>query len=169
MWRLFTIYLDIAFLRAGPQALPSASLLSVLSVLAYFSSTLLSQVLAGSADQAIGLATTVTILLIAMTLLVLRLRGVMVRAPQTLSALAGTGTLLNLLMLPMSLLIAQSEGALAPALTLTVLVVFFWSFALDGHILRHALSVSFTEGVLVATLFFAVGASFNHWLFNTPA
>lgn len=168
MWRLFTIYLDITFLRAGPQALPSASLLTVLSVLAYFSSALLSHILVGSASKAIGLAIAETGLLIAMTLLALRLRVVMVRAPQTISALTGTGTLLNLLMLPMMVVIAQSDGVPAPTPTLIILVVFFWSFALVGHILRHALSLSFTEGVLVATIFFAIGTSLNHWLLDTP-
>lgn len=169
MWRLLTIYRDIIFLRAGPQELPSSSLLTVLSVFAYFSSTMISQLVVGSATQAVGLAVTVTVMLLSLSLLALRVRGVLDRAPQTLSALAGTGTLINLLMLPMTLLIAYSEGAFAPLLTLTILVVFFWSFALDGHILRHALSVSFTEGVLVATIFFAIGASLNHWLFSTPA
>jgi len=155
MSRLLTIWLDICLLRAGPQDLPASRVLLGLTLASYLLiSTLLS--LPGYPGlTALQIAVTDLALLIAFAGSVLYLTGNIARINQTLSALAGAGTLLGLLALPLvqSLYQAQdSEQVSLPVLMLWLLLM-GWNLLVVAHIIRHALSVILPIAVLVAVLY----------------
>ena len=78
------------------------------------------------------------------------------RFVQTLTALAGTGTLLGIVALPLLLQAAQAqaEGGATGILVVgwLLLLLLVWSIAVQAHIFRHALSTGYATGLLLAGL-----------------
>lgn len=152
---LFKLFWDICLLRKGPQDLPASQELLKLCLIAYAGSGLLNLWL-GLGDTGHGTALLLTIvdvgLLMGLCHAVLQLMGLLERYVQTLTALTGTGTLLQLIVMPLGLWyqreLAANGATDMPALLWLLLLV--WSVAITAHILRHALSVSFGAGMLYA-------------------
>lgn len=148
---IFRIF-DILRLRSGPQALPVHWTLAIGLSAAYTVQGLF-------ADRLLGEASSVPRSLIAIAIqffviaMLLHLKNLSTRLPQSLSALAGTGLIFGFLSV---FLISQADPAKnQPELALVWFVVFLWSIAVDAHIYRHALSIKMNLGVLVAVLIFA--------------
>ena len=90
-------------------------------------------------------------------------RGLRVRTPQTLTAMAGTGFLFGLLSLAVLSRIDPANPQ--PNLALFYLALFVWSLLVDGHIYRHALSIKLGGGILIAVLVFAANFILLRMLF----
>jgi predicted signal transduction protein with EAL and GGDEF domain len=149
-------FFEICLLRLRPQDLPeSTPLLGLVLIGHTFSAVLLSTValpfwealLAGLLD---------TLLLAAMTLSVLHLQRLQNRLKQTLTALAGTGTLIGMVAIPLSnwLHMANETNSEAVTPALLLLLLIGWSLTVTGHILRHALSTAFIMGLVLAMVFY---------------
>lgn len=153
MRQLLRLFLEVSVLRRGPQVLPASGLLTALTLATHaFSGALLSATLL-PAPTALAYALAETTLLGAVVYGLLGAVRLRARAPQTLSALAGTGTLVNLAALPVMVGVTPVGGGgdTPGALTaLAVLVLFAWSFAITAHVLRHALAVPIAAGAVAA-------------------
>jgi len=90
-----------------------------------------------------------------LTRIVLTLRQLPQRWPQTVTALFGTSAILTAISLPLA---ATGAGDGEPPLftALASLAVFVWSFAVDAHIWRHALNTTYAAGLAVAVVLFAI-------------
>ncbi|MEN1728756.1 MAG: hypothetical protein AAGJ52_09975 [Pseudomonadota bacterium] len=138
-------------LRLGPQDLPAGRTTLGFTILAYLVIT------AFNLNRGEGHPAPIPVLMLAVLLpmllvwIVLALRNRTARWEQTLSALFGTSALLSIITLPFSL---AAGGEPAPMLALVLLLSFFWSFAVDAHIWRHALEVSFPIALIVTMLLF---------------
>ena len=167
MSRLLTIWLDICLLRAGPQDLPVSQVLLGLTLVSYtLVSTLLS--LPGyPAFTSLQIALTDLVLLVAFAGSVLYLTGNMARFNQTLSALAGAGTLLGLLALPLvqSLYLAEDAEQISIAVLMFWLLLMGWNLLVVAHIIRHALSVILPIAVGIAVLYTMVAMQLITMLF----
>lgn len=140
-------------MRLGPQDLPGTPAAFIMILLFYVmvaSLSIFSGETPGNPGLMLVLYTVLPALLIWM---VLRVSGRLARFSQTAAALYGTGALLSILNLP--LVLATNGEPPAPAILLG-LVVFFWHLAVDGHIWRHALEVSYAAGLAVAVVLFAI-------------
>jgi cytochrome b len=95
---------------------------------------------------------TLVMVLFAWTLLLLTKKSA--RLVQTLTALAGTGTVLGVVGLPLILQAARTQTEDGPAgiLVLGWLLMLVWSIAVQAHIFRHALSTGYGTGLLLAGL-----------------
>jgi len=158
--------LDIMRLRGGPQDLPAqmplARNLAVVLTMAYVAEGFIADSILGEPDTAPRslLAITVQFIMIAA---LLNWRGLAARFLQTIAALAGVGLLFGFLSV---LLISQMEaGQNQPLLALVWITAFGWSLAVDAHIYRHALSITMSQGVLVAVIIFALNLVINQWVF----
>jgi hypothetical protein len=153
MFKLLSCLATLVLLRAGPQDLPAGRPVLLTCMALYIVVTSFSL----SASQASG--NILAVLSIAVTLplllcwIVLKLANRLARWEQTVSALFGTSALLSLLTLPVSLMAGNEP---TPPAALFLLAAFFWSFAVDAHIWRHALTVSFSTGLALAVVLFAV-------------
>jgi hypothetical protein len=144
--------LDMLRLRSGPQELPGGWFLAAGLSFLYIQQGFFADRMVGDSDGgprsllAIGVQFGVIAFL-------LNLRSFQARLPQTLTALAGTGLIFGL----MSLMILSrvEPDRPQPELALLYLILFGWSLAVDAHIYRHALSVKFGLGALLAVLIFA--------------
>ena len=139
-----------------PQDLPSSSTLLVLVLLAH---TLLGVAVAAvnlRFGQAIVAGVTDTALLCGLTAALLIQRKLRERTVQTVTALAGAGTVIGILAYPVSLWLhdAYQTNEQSPVLVTVLLMVLGWSLVVSGHILRHALSVPYYLGLLVSIAFY---------------
>lgn len=143
------LFVAVSLLRRGPQVLPASGLLTALALAAHaLSSTLLSATLL-PAPTALAYALAETALLAGVVYALLGVARVRARAPQTLSALGGAGTLVNLVALPVMAGV-KPDGEPGGLTALAVLALFAWSFAITAHVLRHALAVPIAAGAIAA-------------------
>lgn len=156
------ILIDICLLRAAPQdlrvsrggmlgalaAYAAAGVVGVLDVLAF--------------ENAIVAAVVDTLLLAAVTHLVLQWRRLENRLTQTLTALAGCGALLSLLAWGAAGLVRE---AFQPEWIWAIFLV--WYTLVFGHILRHALSITLAASIAASLLYliFSIGVT---GLFMSP-
>ena len=171
MTKLVQIFWEICLLRAGPQALPTSySLLGLTLVLYSAVAVLVAHAVLASLSMAILAAAVDTTLLMALSRAVLWARMLSNRWPQTLSALAGTGSFFELILWPINLW-QQHLGTVEPTLGLPlilVLSVLVWNVAVMGHVLRHSLSTSLFNGTLLAVVYIYVTISVFRSLFISP-
>lgn len=140
--KLFKLYVDICLLRAGPQDLPTTQSVLALSLLVYTATSIALSVTTQSFGSAVVYGLADTLFLAGLTYALLMLRRLPHRQTQTLTALAGTGTVIGLFALPLVLI-----PNFPPLLLLLITV---WSLTVIGHILRHALNVSLPMGILAS-------------------
>lgn len=153
MLNYFFRLIGIFLLRAGPQDLPARGSVLILTVLAYAVLAAVSITVGPSEQDPLPPVLASIVMTSVLSWLVLRVAGRAARWPQTVTALFGTNLFLRLMSLPLAM---AGESPPAPA-ALLGLAVFFWHFAVHGHIFRHALEVSFSFGVAVAVGLFAAG------------
>lgn len=144
IFRLF----DILRLRSGPQVLPAGWALAVALSVAYIAQGLIVDRMLAEPDSGPRSLLAITVQFFAIAIL-LQLKNLASRLPQTLSALAGTGLIFGFL----SVFLISQAGQ--PGLALFWLAVFLWSMAVDAHIYSQALSIKMSLGVLLAVLIFA--------------
>lgn len=159
---------DICFLRAGPQDLPASYSLMALAVTGYAAVAVLVAHISLPAHSTAVLAAVVdTSLLVVLSRVVLWTRMLTNRWAQTLTALAGTGGLFELILWPIDLW-QQQNGTVEPVFGLPlvlVLSILVWNVAVTGHILRHALSTSMFNGTLLAVVYTYVTISIFRAMF----
>lgn len=165
MGYLLRIWLDMCRLRATPQQVPASSVLLALA-LGFYVLVGIVVALPGSGWSMAMLLTLLDLVVLAgITALVLRLTGKAARFNQTLSALAGTGALLGLLAVPLVLVAPDPVPAWAG---LAWLAILFWSLAVRGHILRHALEIPFGMGLLLSAGYALVLIWLVRWWLPAP-
>lgn len=153
MFNLLTRLGAIIMLRLGPQDLPAGRATVLICIALYVMVTAISLGLRETdASPVLVLLVAVAIPLIAARLL-LMWRKHSERYEQTLSALFGTSALLSAITMPL----AQAGGTQPPVpVALMLLLIFFWSFAVDAHIWRHALEIAFSSALALSVILFAV-------------
>lgn len=156
MTALLTLFFNLCLLRAKPQDLPASGLLPGAALAAYFLAGLMIALTQQSAGPAVlaALADSAVLALLTHTVLLLRKRPE--RLPQTLSALAGAGAVIQLIAWPL---------LTSPALLAALLI---WSLAINAHILRHALEVRLGLAIFASVGFLLVSATVSLALAVTP-
>jgi hypothetical protein len=159
-------YLDICLLRRRPQDLPCSTALMILTLSAYALVSLTMAAIDLATEQALLVALADTALLCLGAALVLYLVRKPARTIQTVTALAGTGTVLGLIALPIVRWLTASHASQGDASVpaLLWLGLFFWSLAVTGHVLRHALDIRFAAGLLMAAIFMLANVQIVQWL-----
>jgi len=152
---LVRLFAAICLLRAAPQELPASRLLLGFTLGLYLLFSWLLAIPAYSQTRALQVALLDTALLVAFIQVLLYLLGRGTRILQPLTAMAGSGSLLGLLALPLVLWgqPSQADQQVSGLLLYVWLLVLVWNVLVAGHILRHALSTSLGIGTGVALLY----------------
>ncbi|MBU0499133.1 MAG: hypothetical protein KJ558_15205 [Gammaproteobacteria bacterium] len=136
---LFSYFIDLCLLRAGPQDLPATGMLFwLLLPLSLTVSALLVSVDVGGLDRGFVAALLDLVLMLSWVWLLLSFKRHGPRFLQTSTAMLGCGALLGTLGLPLQM--AAATGGIHLA-ALGLFFVLFWSLVVIAHILRHALEV----------------------------
>lgn len=147
-------YFLLCILRSEPRDMPAAGAFFALSVTLYVLSGIALVLVYQPLPLAILSAVVETVLLLALTWILLIAHGLRSRFIQTATAMAGTGFLFSLFSLPLFLFRPWAEnGGGSPLLLIVSILLLFlviWNIAVLAHILRHAVSASFAMGVLLA-------------------
>jgi hypothetical protein len=171
MLQLIRAWFDICLLRRAPQELPASSYLLGLSLCCYGLVSVLVSTQSYPFSQALLLAAVDLGMLILFVWSLLYLQRKTARINQTLSALAGTGSLMGLIALPLLLVIGPgtvAEPVSAPLLSLWLLLL-LWNLFVMAHIIRHALSSSFAIGFGVSLLYALLNMQVITTLFSSQA
>jgi len=154
-------FVQICLLRKGPQDLPASGILLGIALTAHTVASILLSNLSLDALRALASGLLDSVLLVVLTTALLFAQRHGSRLMQTLTALAGTGAIITLLALPASGWLHgadQSAGEGGFAL-LVLLLLTGWSLAVVGHIFRHALTVPYFFGLILAAVFYWISIS----------
>jgi len=147
-------WLEQALLKRAPQddAFSRVALGGALS--GYVGIDLLQAVSSSAWSTAVAVTLMDTLAMVAFAWAVLALTGKSARLVQTLTALAGTGVVLGIVGLPLALQAARAQqaGETPAILAVAWLLMLGWSITVQAHIFRHALTVRFGLGLVVAGL-----------------
>ena len=167
MGALIFPFVRICLLRMKPQDLPSSTTLLGLVLLTH---TVVGVTIAGvnlRFGQALAAGVIDTALLAGLTTGLLMSCNLRARAVQTMSALAGAGTIIGFLAFPVSIWLHDAHQARvqSPILSLLLLAMLGWSLLVSSHVFRHALSAPFYVGVLVSIAFYWISVKILGGLF----
>ena len=141
MLLILQLFFNICLLRSNAEDVPASRLLLIISVLAYFALSLGITLVPGNMAKIVAIIMVGFILVVALAQAGLWIRSFMNRSVQTITALAGTGTIFCILIWPLLLV---GEQWIFPRYLL--LLVFIWDLVVVGHILKNALSLPFWAG-----------------------
>lgn len=160
-------FVEICLLRRAPQDLPDSTFLLAIMLVAHTVMNILLKAVVLDGWNAILAGVTDTLLVSILTASILYLHGFTARIVQSLSAMTGTGALISLVAIPLFSWHAgaQQSGSVNAVGTLMVFGMVVWSLAVSGHILRHALSVSYLLGILIAVAFYGISYTVFSGLF----
>lgn len=168
---LINPFIQICLLRQGPQDLPTSGILLAIALTAHtVMSVVLSHISLNTLQALLsGLLDTVMLVVLSGSLLYVQRR--IARVTQTVTALAGTGAIITFLALPLSgWLHGADQAAGGGGLALLLLLILTgWSLAIAAHVLRHALSVPYFVGLVLAVVFYWISISVFRALFPVVA
>ena len=159
---LISRFFEICLLRAGPQDLPASTVLLYVSLIIYVISGLLLSLINAELGKSLLIVTVDVFMLAGLAYLLLWIRMLTRRYVQTLTALAGSGAILELTAWPLLYWQNLSAVANSPALLIASLLLWAWlawNVIVVAHILRHTLTTSFFNGTLLSVLYMFVSVS----------
>lgn len=149
----------MCLLRSRPQDVPASRELLLLTIAIYFLLDLLLANLDENITSALTAALADTLFLLVFTLVLLLLCRKANRWTQTVTALAGTGIVFAVLLMPAVISLSGPDAmtSMQQALSILLYLVLIWYVVVLGHIFRHAMSSSFALGVFVSMLYLLIG------------
>lgn len=171
MINVIRVFWGICRLKANPQDLPKGQYLLISTILASiivdsFSSSILIPKLTGfEILQTVALYNLVVLTSI---YLLLRLLGYGERGTQTITAVAGSGLFISLVLLPALLMLDSSADAMKSFVFL-IMIDNVWRVAVNAHIFRHALSISLLMSMILSVSYLLFGWLIADFLLPTQA
>ena len=164
-------FVEICLLRRAPQDLPDSIFLLAIMLVAHTVTSILLNAVVLEGWNALLAGVADTVLVSVLTASILYLHSFAARIVQTLTAMTGTGAVISLVAIPLFAWHAGAQQAGSPSALATLLVfaVVAWSLAVSGHILRHALSVPYFLGIVVAVAFYGISYTVFSNLFWTAS
>ena len=171
MNKLLLMFFDICRLRVAPQDLPTSRSLLISSLAMYAALALILSWILMTPGKALIAAAFDTLLMALLSYVLLWARLMPQRWPQTCTALAGSGIILQIVAIPITLWQKQfsPEDSMILIPTLLSLALLFWNLVVVGHILRHALSTNLGMGAVLATVYTYISLSVMKVLFFSAA
>ena len=153
MLAIFKYFVDICLFRANPEDAPASQIFMIFTLSLYAIFSLLILMVDYSLVKAILTVLVGVAMLVGLALAGLWIRNFMGRARQTITALAGTGVIFDLIGLPFVLLTSHfpAEKLVFPKFLLVL--VLFWQISVIGHILRNALSIPYWAGAIISCFY----------------
>jgi hypothetical protein len=148
-------FVDICLFRAGPADIPASRWLMKLSLFVYFSIGLLAGRIDSQWLASFSSSFADTLALLVFVGIALQIKQQQSRYLQTVTALAGTGSLLTLLSMPVlyafSLLKDPSQAS--SLIMLAIMALVFWSLMVTAHIFRQALDIKAGMAAVITVVY----------------
>ena len=153
---LYSSFFELLRLRKKPQDIEISKKDLFEIIIIYFFIGYLVALILLSADLALPLAFLDICLLTGFTYCCLLICGFINRWRQTVAAIAGTSTIINVLAFPVLWLTKYFDNivilsSISSGFLIGLLV---WSIIINGHIFRYAFSILFAGGIAIAVLYY---------------
>ena len=145
--------MDICLFRANAEDAPSSQIFMMFTVMVYAMLSVFIVMVDYSPGKAISTVLVGIAMMIGFAKAGLWIRNFMNRSRQTITALAGTGIIFNLINLPLVLLSSHfpAEELVFPRFLL--LLILFWNITVIGHIMKNVLSIPFWAGIGISVFY----------------
>ena len=154
---LITRFIDICFLKAGPQDIPASAWLMKLSLIIYFGIATASQLIEYPLSISLASAAAELVLLLIWIKVALMLRGFSARFNQTVTAMAATSSLISIVALPLVMMALditpEAMSAVDSGIMMVIMFVLLWSLMVTAHIFRNALEIKASMAVALTVLY----------------
>ncbi len=162
---------DICLLRKGPQVFPrSWHLFAVMLAVYIVVDAVLFFAQGIHGYQVIYETLADCILQVAFLVVLMWLAQKLERFNQTAIALFGTGAIIMMPAIPISLIATQNNlASMQMAATLMIFGILAWSILVMGHVLRHALDTHLVIGILIASTYIVINIVLFYFLFPAQA
>lgn len=169
MQNLLTTIWDICRMKAGPQDLPTSRTLLIYVVASYAVVSCILAMFQLSVGQAFFAALVDTIIMVVLSYVILWVKMVPQRWYQMLTAMAGVSLVIALFATPMVIVrfMVGPESANAGILSLLILGLVVWSFAIFAHIFRHTLDIPYLAALLISGMYTYISMRIINILFFT--
>ncbi len=169
MLQLSRIFWEICRLKLGPQELPTGRYLLISAVLAgiivdSFGSSILIPKLTNF--EIINTVVIYNVVLLMAVYFLLKLVGYAERGIQTVTAIAGSGLFISLVLLP-ALLMLNASAEAVKSFAFLILIDNIWRIAVNAHIFRHALSISLLMAMILSVSYLLFGVLVAEFLLPT--
>lgn len=156
-------FINICLFRSGPDSLPANHQLMQLVLLMYFLVSVSVNQIDMSLRISLWIGLTDLIVLMSFLYFLLRMNNFLPRYQQTLMALAGTGSLLGLLAMPLLWAFHQyaEQSDTANFILLALMLLMLWSLMVTAHILRHSIGTSAPKAVALTILYILLAIIMN--------
>jgi hypothetical protein len=156
MWLIFKYFLDICLFRANAEHAPSSQFFMVATLAAYGLLSILILMTDYSVIKAVSTVFIGIVIMVGFAWAALWIRNYLDRSRQTITALAGSGIIFDLISLPLVVLSTNfPQGELVFPLFLLYLLR-IWNIAVIGNIMKSVLSVPFWAGIFIAFVYAVV-------------
>lgn len=151
MYEWVLLFFDICRLQKGPQDLPYSQALLLGSIAAYATLGFLMLYIDSGWFSAVLQVFVGALLLLAFAKIMLKVSRKSERFMQTATALFGTDALISFFALP--IIAGMTTGRVSLLAFAAMVALMIWHWLIIGHILRHALSETFSFGLGIAFLY----------------
>jgi len=150
------LFINICRFRASPSDVASSSSLLPLSLACYF----VLGVIIGRIDDdwstSVAVSLTDLLMMVIVMNLLLKLRGLQPRLQQTLTAMAGAGSCLAVIGIPIIWAFSQmtEQDEIKNTIILMLMITFmFWNLMVNAHIFRHALDIKANTAAMITVAY----------------
>ncbi|HHA18146.1 MAG: hypothetical protein DRQ39_08295 [Gammaproteobacteria bacterium] len=136
-------FVEICLFKAGPEDVPVSHWLLKITLLMYFIVGVVISRIDSAWDASLFTSLTDILVMIVVTGLLLQFRGFKARFQQTVTAMAGAGSCLGIVGIPVVLLFNQvsEQERLSSFAMLLMIALMFWSLMVTAHIFRRSLDI----------------------------
>ena len=171
MYAFIRPFLQLCLLNSNPQDLPPSDALLRISLFCYLLVSVILALPVYSFVVSLLQALLDVVLLIVYTRTVLHFTMHIERYNQTLSALAGTGVIFGVLVMPLAFSSYQAAAQQINNNAMTLLaylLILGWLLTVYGHVFRHALSSGMFIGILVGLGYILLTSMIIETVFPPP-
>lgn len=156
MLAIVKYFVDICLFRANAEDAPSSQIFMIFTLTVYAVLSVFILMVDYPAGKAILTVLVGIAMMAGFALAGLWIRNFMERARQTITALAGTGIVFDLINLPLVLLSSHfpAEELVLPLFLLYLTLI--WNITVISHIYKNALSIPFWAGIFIALVYAVV-------------
>lgn len=151
-------FINICLFKAGPADVPSSHWLLKLTLLVYFILGVIVSRLDSAWDVSLFASLADVLVMMVFVWLILSFRDLQKRYKQTLTAMAGAGSCIGIVGIPIVMLFNQvsEQERLSNYTMLLMIAVMFWSLMVTAHIFRFALEIKPGIAAMLLTLAYTI-------------
>ena len=168
MTELLKRFLNICLLTQGPQDLPHSSLTLRILLVVYFLTGSFSMLSSTAFEDAVLIMMLDLAVLILFTWFCLQAFKKQARFIQTTTALAGAGSIFQLLAWPLLIQMesVKQSGEASPEVTLLLLIIISWNLAVFAHIFRHAFGIRMLAAFILTLAYVMINVTARYLIFS---